>query len=426
MPAITTEMLRHALRCLYAPTELANSELSRALPDVDAVSDVLPRAQSLRSKLLYAIEVLRPSGSAGRQAPSASAARAYDCLRLRYVSGLEVEAVARQLALSARQVNRDLHWAEEQLAQLLQSEGGDAATTAAPRAAWRDPAGPDAAAGGSPLEQEIKALAGRPEPAHLLEIAQSAVDIVAGLAARQGTRLRLEQPEAPILVSCVPPVLRQVLVLLLSAALQSGPRRREAGPGAAGDELLVVLRQEPEAASVCLPAYEGGDEGAAARVRSAFQVVEAQGWGREAAPGSPGEAPRLCLRLPLAKRRRVLVVEDNPGAYALFERYLASSEWEVVPAPRPRLAVDLAIARQVEAILLDLMMAETDGWTLLQSLKLSPRTRHLPVVICSIVNDPDLGMALGASACLTKPVSRRDLLRALRQVTRDATRQDEG
>ena len=78
--------------------------------------------------------------------------------------------------------------------------------------------------------------------------------------------------------------------------------------------------------------------------------------------------------------------------------------------------MDLAASKQVEAVILDIMMSDSDGWTLLQHLKLSPKTCTIPVVVCSVLNDPDLGVALGASAYLLKPVSRMDLLRTLRSV----------
>jgi len=419
MSDISADAVRQALFSLYLPTELANCELAQSLPEIGALQDVLQRAQALRGKLLDALELVRPSGRTPGASRGASASRAYDCLRLRYVSGLDVEEVARQLAIGARQVYRDLRWGEEQLAQLLHSHyATDGVSALVPAAEAGQAADLDTTIG-DPLVQEIKALAARPEPVHLAEIVESAIAIVAALALRQGISIRLVRPRGPVMVTCTPAVLREVLTLSLSAALQNEPRRIA---GLAGT-LVVELSGEGEWAQICLPvpppdeltSRVAAERNTAARVKAAIRVAGAQGWGIVLSQGDTSS--QLCLRLPLAKRRRVLVVEDNPGACALYERYLSSSEWDPIAVPHPRLAVDLAVARQVEAVLLDLMMADTDGWTVLQALRLSPRTHSLPVIICSVVSDPELGLTLGASACLTKPVSRLDLLKTLREVT---------
>jgi CheY-like chemotaxis protein len=62
------------------------------------------------------------------------------------------------------------------------------------------------------------------------------------------------------------------------------------------------------------------------------------------------------------------------------------------------------------------MMPEMDGWELLQRLRNHPQTADIPVVICSVINNPDLAYSLGASLFLPKPVSRDDVLEALRQL----------
>ena len=119
MAQVPIDDVHQALLVLYVPAELASTNLAALLPVCRSVDDTVERAQLLRGRLLDAIEMMRPASHA---APSATAARAYDCLRLRYVSGLRVDEVARQLAVSPRQVYRDLGWAEEQLAHLMESD----------------------------------------------------------------------------------------------------------------------------------------------------------------------------------------------------------------------------------------------------------------------------------------------------------------
>ena len=61
------------------------------------------------------------------------------------------------------------------------------------------------------------------------------------------------------------------------------------------------------------------------------------------------------------------------------------------------------------------MMPEQDGWETLQALHNDDATRHIPVVVCSVLDDPELAFSLGASGFIAKPVRQEDLLRCLQQ-----------
>ncbi len=56
------------------------------------------------------------------------------------------------------------------------------------------------------------------------------------------------------------------------------------------------------------------------------------------------------------------------------------------------------------------MMPEQDGWEVLQSLHATPETCHVPIMICSVLNEPEIAYTLGASDYLLKPVTQNDLL----------------
>jgi CheY-like chemotaxis protein len=68
------------------------------------------------------------------------------------------------------------------------------------------------------------------------------------------------------------------------------------------------------------------------------------------------------------------------------------------------------------AILLDVMMPAMDGWEVLQALQTNPQTGTVPVIICSVFNDPDLAYSLGADRFLAKPINRDDVLDALQSL----------
>jgi CheY-like chemotaxis protein len=111
--------------------------------------------------------------------------------------------------------------------------------------------------------------------------------------------------------------------------------------------------------------------------------------------------------------RTLLAVDDNEGLIDLFRRYLSGHGWQVVAAPSASEARRLLAEATPTAIALDVMMPGEDGWDLLTSLKADPATRGIPVIVCSVLRQPELARSLGAAAFLPKPVSQQDLLGAL-------------
>jgi CheY-like chemotaxis protein len=112
----------------------------------------------------------------------------------------------------------------------------------------------------------------------------------------------------------------------------------------------------------------------------------------------------------------VLIIDDNEGLVALLSDYLAGHACQVMATTDGWEGLRLAQDGSPDAIILDVMMPELDGWEFLQRLRSHPQTTTVPVIICSVVNDPELAYSLGASLFLPKPVSRDDVLDALRQV----------
>jgi len=125
-------------------------------------------------------------------------------------------------------------------------------------------------------------------------------------------------------------------------------------------------------------------------------------------PGAP---------VPPLQMRRVLVIDDDPEMVVLLERALEGSAYVVFGALSADDGVRKAHELQPDAILLDVMMPETDGWRALHRLKRDPRIAHIPVVMHTIVADQALGFSLGATDYLVKPVEREQLLAALAKLT---------
>jgi CheY-like chemotaxis protein len=111
--------------------------------------------------------------------------------------------------------------------------------------------------------------------------------------------------------------------------------------------------------------------------------------------------------------RVLLVVDDNPEFAELFRRYLAGSGWQIVGATGAAEARHQLRELRPAAISLDVMMPREDGWELLTALKADPDTRDIPVVVCSVLHEPELALALGATAFLPKTITQQALLQTL-------------
>jgi CheY-like chemotaxis protein len=118
-------------------------------------------------------------------------------------------------------------------------------------------------------------------------------------------------------------------------------------------------------------------------------------------------------------RKLILAIDDDPQVISLYERYLNSQGYYVVPLTDPSRARERILELQPYAVTLDIMMPNTDGWTVLTSLKSDPATRHVPVVICSIIEQTDKGFNLGASDYLVKPILEEDLVDAIHKLNKN-------
>ena len=92
---------------------------------------------------------------------------------------------------------------------------------------------------------------------------------------------------------------------------------------------------------------------------------------------------------------------------------LEAEGFKVLQASSASAALALAAQEPLSLITLDITLPDIDGWELLSRLKQSPDLRRIPVVIISIMANPNRGLALGAAAVMQKPISRRELCQSL-------------
>ena len=119
-------------------------------------------------------------------------------------------------------------------------------------------------------------------------------------------------------------------------------------------------------------------------------------------------------------QRTVLCVDDDEGVIMLFRRYLGKQGYRVIGLTNGNLTLEKARQLHPFAITLDIMMPDRDGWQVIQDLKNDPETRHIPVIICTIVGEEGVqkGLSMGASDYLLKPILEDDLLGSLNRLER--------
>jgi CheY-like chemotaxis protein len=401
--------LRDALLHLYDPARLMAHPFSAYVEG--------PTDKVLRQALLDAIEALRP----GPATPSdAHAWRTYRLLELRYVGGLSASDALERLGLSKSQYQRDHAAALSALAVLL-------------RGRWRVASAPTPS-GVDSGPREALAL---DETAQLtLHMARSPIDVAATLGELVPLLRPLsEQNSVALSVSLpaeLPPVradrvaLRQALLALLGEALGGGATRVALAAESRDGAVIVSIAREgsvvpaapvrsrlasPDGLAGQPPEWLSPLRGPEAIV--ARGLVEAMGGALAVESRAETGYWQALLSLPVAARPTLLVVDNSQDFIELIARYLGQTEWRVTGAHDVEHAATAAIAELPAAVLLDVMMPGQDGWDLLLRLKESPTTRSLPVIVCSVLYEPQMARAVGAVDYLTKPISQARLLEAL-------------
>ncbi|WP_051394709.1 response regulator [Leptolyngbya sp. Heron Island J] len=112
-------------------------------------------------------------------------------------------------------------------------------------------------------------------------------------------------------------------------------------------------------------------------------------------------------------KQTVLVIDDDDDAREILRRSLDEAGYDVVCAASGEQGLALAGELLPDAITLDVMMPQMDGWSVLRQLKEMPVVSEIPVILLSIVDDRPMGHSLGAADYLTKPIDRKRLLSVL-------------
>jgi DNA-binding response OmpR family regulator len=123
----------------------------------------------------------------------------------------------------------------------------------------------------------------------------------------------------------------------------------------------------------------------------------------------------------MARRKKVLVVDDERDLVELIGMNLQRNGYEVVSANDGATGLDLARKQKPDLLILDVMMPGLSGQDVTRALKADPDTASLPIVMLTAKTEETdiiVGLSLGADDYVTKPFSMKVLLARVGAVLR--------
>lgn len=106
----------------------------------------------------------------------------------------------------------------------------------------------------------------------------------------------------------------------------------------------------------------------------------------------------------------ILVIDDDPAIHEVIKRSVSAQSCHIASALNGQRGIEMAQHLNPNAIILDVVMPNMDGWSVLAHLKQQEDLASIPVVIHSIIEDRELAQSLGAAGHLSKPIERAALL----------------
>ncbi len=147
--------------------------------------------------------------------------------------------------------------------------------------------------------------------------------------------------------------------------------------------------------------------------RFTFWIPEKVGQQR----GAPKVEPHASQRVS-EEAHTVLIIDDDPTVRDMMKRFLDKEAFHVETASGGEEGLRIAREMRPDAITLDVMMPGMDGWAVLTRLKADPELADIPVIMLTIMDEKNMGYALGASDYMTKPVDRNRLAAILKKYRR--------
>ena len=113
---------------------------------------------------------------------------------------------------------------------------------------------------------------------------------------------------------------------------------------------------------------------------------------------------------------KILVVDDEALIRTVIKEYCSNNNYEVFEATSGKEALELLLKNKYDLMILDIMMPEMDGFSMLKEL---PKERRIPTIVLSARGeeyDKLAGFDLGIDDYVTKPFSPKELMARIKAV----------
>jgi CheY-like chemotaxis protein len=365
-------------------------------------------ALTFQTAIIHVIESLEPSPNAP---PAAHIRRVYEVLHNRYVLKLTQDETTDRLHLSRSSVQRAQREAAHVLAGVLWERYQAPGPVSRGEPEKKEEGVPDVQAPDwrSQMQRELASLRAKAPDAvsDVGEVISSALECVNTLTSELGLCVEVRSVQPGLVAAVHPVVLQQILISALKrlvryvsngriaiyARLEDGNAKITlAGTLATGSELgeTDLIKDIPVSADISIEICIDGAQ--------AFVWIEA----------------------PSVGKVTVLVVDDNEDMVRFYQSSALGTRYHIVHTAQGQGLLETIEATTPDAIVLDVMLPDIDGWRLLMRLHEDPATRPIPVVVCSVLREEDLALSLGAAYYLPKPVRPREFIRTLDQVLAQA------
>ena len=394
--------LRDALNHLYDPAYDPPELLWRVLGQARESG-----VESIRKAITEAICALEP----GPQVPSgALLRRVYEVLSCRYLQTMTQEETAAHLGLTPRHLRREQDRAIGLLARRLwnrwqatwsrrpwdeQAEGVE--TQSAP-----ETSGPTWS---SQLRSEIASLEEHAPSsiADVSEVIAGITSLVHMLASQAAVHFEVGTLAPSLLASIHPSALRQILLHAIGSIVDNM---------SAGTCLTVSTNEDVHRVGISMT----WDSPSSCSLRDdplIQEILRSAGGTLEVT--SNESSGKALVVLPSARTITVLVLDDNADLVHFYKRYVAGTRYSIVHESEGRRALQAIASAKPDIIVLDVMLPDIDGWEVLSQIHEQQKAGSIPVIVCSVIREGKLAIALGASLFVPKPVGRQQFLHALDQ-----------
>jgi len=355
----------------------------------------------LRAAIQQGIEWLKPPADT----PAGAYNRLiYELLDKRFLLKLTQEETAYQLNVSRRTINRLQQSALEALATFLWTRGqqedkANRLLTQPERLLQTQ-----ALDWNAQLQHELNCL--ETKAPHALadvgEVIKNVLGIMNAMTPKLAAEVKVVSSQPNLVVTSHPVILHQILLSLLrrlSLYLVDG-------------KIELYARLEDGNAKISLTGT------ATAHGISLMDLTRDLPTSKDVTITSAAEGDRVFVWITAAAvgKVTVLAVDDNEDMVHFYQDCTIGTRYHIIPIANGNCLFDAINANAPHVIVLDIMLPDIDGWRLLMRLHEDPATNHIPVIVCTVIREEELALALGAAGYLAKPVRPARLIQALDQV----------